>query len=165
MNVKYKHFVAAFVNILIICLLSALRYSGVATFKIGSAVPIILLPLIIAVAMFFSDNASLLAALLAGTLMDSMSAESSWFNTLFFVVAAIISNLLGNRFFNRNLKAALYLSSLVSLIYFFFKYLIFFVFRAVEVNYDYFVLYLIPSVVYTAVFIIPFYLLEKKLAQ
>jgi len=57
------------------------------------------------------------------------------------------------------------MSFLVSLGYFFLKYLIFFVFRSVAVNYDYFMLYLIPSVVYTAVFIIPFYFLEKKLVS
>ena len=165
MNVKHKSFTAAFINILLIILLAVLRYSGVATFKIGEAVPIILLPLIIAVSMFYTDNASLLAALLTGAFMDSLSADSSWYNTIFFVVAATVCNFLSNRFLNRNLKAAAYLTLIVSLIYFFLRYLIFFVFGGVSVNYDYFVLYLIPSVVYTAVFIIPFYFLEKKLSE
>ena len=165
MKVKYKQFVAVTVNILIIVLLAVFRYSGLATFKIGETVPVVLLPVVIAVAMFFGDNASLLSALLAGVLMDSMSADSSWYNTVFFVIAAAVCNFLSSRFLNRNLKAAVYITLIVSLFYFFLKYLIFFVFGGISVNYDYFLLYLIPSVVYTAAFIVPFYFLEKKLSQ
>ncbi len=165
MKVKYKQFVAATVNILIILLLTVFRYSSLATFKIGEAVPIVLLPAVIAVSMFFGDNASLLAALLTGFLMDSMSADSSWYNTVFFVLAAAVCNFLSSRFLNRNLKAAAYITVIVSLVYFFLKYLIFFVFGGISVNYDYFLLYLIPSVVYTSAFIVPFYFLEKKLSQ
>ena len=165
MNTKAMRFASAFINIALICLLCDLRYSGTATFKIGNAVPVILLPLIVAIAMFKNSNSSLLAALLTGVLMDSTASDSSCFNTIFFVLAAAICNLLFNHYLNRNIKAAAYMSFLVSLGYFFLKYLIFFVFRSVAVNYDYFMLYLIPSVVYTAVFIIPFYFLEKKLVS
>lgn len=165
MDIKRKRFVSVFVNVFLICLITALRYSGVATFKIGNAVPVILLPLIVSVAMFFSDNVAILSGILSGVLMDSFSSDSSCFNTLCFVVAAAICNLLSNRFLNRNLKAAVYLSALVSTIYFFIKYLVFFVFNGISVNYDYFMLHLIPSVVYTAIFIIPFYFLEKKLSN
>ena len=165
MNVKYKSFVSVFVNTLLIFFVAILRYSSLATFKLGDAVPLVLLPVIIAIAMFFGDNASILSALFAGVLMDSMSADSSWFNTIFFVITAAVCNFLCSRFLNKNLKAALSLTAIVSLIYFFLKYLIFFVFAGITVNYDYFVLHLIPSVVYTAVFIIPFYFLEKKLAN
>ena len=115
--------------------------------------------------MYFGDNATILAALFAGVLMDSMSADSSWFNTVFFALAAAVCNFLCSSFLNKNLKSALSLTAIVSLIYFFIRYLIFFAFSEVSVNYDYFVLYFIPSVVYTAVFIIPFYFLEKKLAD
>lgn len=165
MKTKGMRFISAFINIFLICTLTALRYSGVATFKIGAAVPIIVLPLVVSVAMFFSINASFLAALFAGILTDSLSSDTSCFNTLFFVVAVAVCNILVNRYLNRNIKAAVCLSSVVSLSYFFLKYLIFFAFRSFSVNYDYFMLYLIPSVVYTAVFIIPFYFLEKKLAN
>ena len=165
MDIKRKKFISIFVNIFLICLITALRYSGVATFKIGNAIPVILVPLVVAIAMFFGDNASILAGILSGVLMDSFSSDSSCFNTLFFVIMAAICNLLSNLFLNRNLKAAVYLSALVSTIYFFIKYLVFFVFSGISVNYDYFMLHLIPSVVYTAIFIIPFYFLEKKLSN
>ena len=165
MDIKRKRFISAFVNIFLICAITALRYSSVATFKIGNATPVVLLPLVVAIAMFFGDNASILAGLLSGILMDGFSSDSSCFNTLFFVVMSAICNLLSNLFLNRNIKAAVYLSALVSTLYFFVKYLVFFVFRGISVNYDYFMLYLIPSLVYTAIFIIPFYFLEKKISK
>lgn len=164
MNTKALRFASAFINVVLICSLIGLRYSGIAIFKIGNAVPVILLPLIVAISMFKNSNSSIMFALLTGALMDSTASDSSCFNTIFFVLAAAGCNLLFNRFLNRNIKAAAYMSFLVSLVYFFLKYMIFFVFQGTSVNYDYFMLYLIPSVVYTAVFIIPFYFLEKKLA-
>lgn len=165
MNIKRKKFISAFVNILLVCIITALRYSGVATFKIGSAIPIILLPLVVSVSMFFTDNAAILLGLFTGILMDSFSSDSSCFNTLFFVLLAAVCNLLCNHFLNRNIKSAVYLSVLISFIYFFIKYLVFFVFKGVSVNYDYFMLYLIPSAVYTAIFVIPFYFLEKNFSN
>ena len=165
MNVKRKGFAAALINVLIILILSVLRFSGLATLQIGQAVPMIFLPVIIAIAMFYGDNVSILSAILAGALMDSMAANSSCFHTIFFVVAAAVCNFLSNRFVNRNLKAAAYLTLIVSLFYYFLKYLIYFVFGGVSVSYDYFLLYLIPSVVYTTALIIPFYFLEKKLSN
>ena len=165
MNTKRLRFISAFVNVAVICLITALRYSGVLTFKIGNAVPVVVLPVIIAISLFSSNTASLLYALFAGVLMDSMAADSSCFNTLFLVVTATACNLLISRLLNRNIKAAIYLSAIISLVYFFLKYLIFFAFNSISVNYDYFMLYLIPSVLYTAIFIIPFYFLEKKLSN
>ena len=165
MNVKHKHFVAAFINVLLILAISVLRFSGLATFQIGQAIPIVLLPVIIAIAMFYGDNAAILSAIIAGALMDSMASNSSCFHTVFFVIVAAVCNFLSNRFVNRNLKAAAYLTLIVSLFYYFLKYLIYFVFCRISVGYDYFLLYLIPSVVYTTAFIIPFYFLEKKLSN
>lgn len=164
MNTKRLRFISVFINVVLICLLTALRYSGVLTFKIGNAVPVIVLPVIIAISLFSGNTASLLYALLAGILMDSMASDSSCFNTLFFVITATASNMLISRFLNRNIKAAIYLSAIISLVYFFLKYLIFFAFNSISVNYDYFMLYLIPSVLYTAIFIVPFYFLEKKIS-
>ena len=58
MNVKYKRFVAVFINALLIFFLALFRYSGVASFRLGAAVPITLLPLIIAISMYFGDPKS-----------------------------------------------------------------------------------------------------------
>lgn len=163
MDIRRKRFIAAFINGIIIAMIFFLRYSGIATFKIGEAVPILLLPVMLSISIFFSENAALLAGLFCGMLMDSAAADTSCFNTIFFVLSATLCSVLANRFFNRNLKSAVCLSALLSLAYFFFKYLILFVPAGITVGYNYFATYLIPSAVYTAVWIIPFYFLQKKL--
>ncbi len=165
MNIKRYRFIAAFVNILLIFLVFVLRYSEIATLQIGEAVPMLLLPIVIAISIFFGENASILYGIFAGFLADCAAADTYCFNTLFMVISATLCNLFMSRFLNRNLKAAVCLSAGVSFGYFFLKYLVFFVFKGISVHYDYFILYLIPSVVYTAVWIIPLYFLEKKLSH
>ncbi len=165
MDIKRRRFIAAFINAIIIFAVFLLRFSGIATLQIGEAVPIILIPIVISVSMFYGENAGLISALFAGLLMDSVASDTSCFNTLFFVLGATVCGVMANRFLNRNLKAAICLSIGLSFIYYFLKYLIFFVFNGISVNYDYFVLNLIPSAVYTALWIIPFYFLQKKLSD
>ena len=165
MNIKRKGLIAVFINILLIFIVFLLRYSGIATFRLGQAVPMLLIPIVIAISMFFGENVTILYGLFAGFLTDCAAADSYCFNTIFMLVAATLCNLFMNRFLNRNLKAAVCLSAGVSFGYFFLKYLIGFVFKGIPVDYDYFVFYLIPSVVYTAVWIIPLYFLEKKLSR
>ena len=164
MEIRRKRFIIAFINVLIILMAFFLRYGGI-TFKIGQAVPILLIPIVISISIFFGENATLLAALLAGVLMDSASADTSIFNTMFLLISSTACSVMANRLLNRNLKAAVCLSAGFSFGYFAVKYLIFYVFGGVSVNYDYFVYYFIPSVLYTAVWIIPFYFLERKLSN
>ena len=165
MNAKRKGFIAAFVNILLIFTIFLLRYSAGVTLKIGGAVPMLLIPVIISVSIFFGENAAILYGLFAGFLTDAVTSDSYCFCTVFMVITAVVCNLLMNRFLNRNLKAAVCLSVCVSFGYFFLRFLVSFVFMGVSVNYDYFIFYLIPSVVYTSVWIIPLYFLEKKLSH
>ncbi|MBE6781350.1 MAG: rod shape-determining protein MreD [Ruminococcaceae bacterium] len=165
MNIKRKRFIAAFVNILLLAAAFMLRYSGVAVFNIGQAVPLILLPAALSISIFYSENIGLLTGFLTGVFIDSVSSDSSCFNTLFFTIGCAVCSVLSSRFLNRNLKAALCLSAGMSFLYFMLKYIIYFVFFGVSVNYDYFILYLIPSAVYTAVWVFPFYFLNKKLSS
>lgn len=165
MNIRKKRFIAAFVNILVLCFAFFLRYSGTGILNIGGAVPLILLPIAISITVFYSENVALVTGIIVGVFMDSVSADSSIFNTLFMIIGCVVCNLLSARFFNRNLKSALCLSACMSFLYFSLKYIIFFAFSGVLVNYDYFTLSLIPSAVYTSVWILPFYFLNKKLSN
>lgn len=165
MNDKKRRFVCAFVNIILIFVIFILRYSGLCTLKIGEAVPNLLMPLALSIAVFYSNTAYLSAGLFIGILMDSAATEASFFNTVYFVVGCSVCSVLATRLLNRNLKAAICLSLGMSFCYFFLRYLVFFAFKGIAVNYEYFVVYLIPSVVYTAVWFIPFYFLQKKLTE
>ena len=165
MTVKVRRFLAALINILLLLLFFVIRYSGIAVLNIGQATPLILLPLALSISIFFGENAGLIAGFFTGAFMDSVSSESSCFNTIFMVVCCMVGGLLSSRFFNKNLKAAACLSVSAAFAYFVLKYLIFFAFQGISVDYSYFTLYLIPSAVYTSVWIIPFYFLNKKLSD
>ena len=161
MNNRRERFLAALVNTLLITVFFFLRYTGLAVLRIGEAVPVILVPIVLSIILFYETNAGLFAGLFAGILMDSVSSESSCFNTLFFVIGGTICSVLANRVLNRNLKAAICLSLGMSFGYFFIKYFIFMAFRGISVNYEYFIVYLIPSAMYTAVLFIPLYFFQK----
>jgi rod shape-determining protein MreD len=162
---KKRRFLAVAVNVLLLITFFALRYSGLSFLSIGQAVPLILLPLAVSISIFYSENIGLLTGLITGAFMDSVSTESSCFNTIFMVIACMVCGLLSSTFLNKNLKAAICLSVGASFAYFILKYLIFFSFFGMSVDYSYFTLYLIPSAVYTSVWIIPFYFLNKKLSE
>ena len=162
---KARAFLAAAANALLIFIIFVLRYSCGVTLGIGQAVPVILVPLVISCAIFYGENAAMLAGVFAGVLMDSSAASGSWFNTLFLILGGLVCAFLSARVLNRNFKAAICLSVGFSFGYFFIKYLIFFVFKGIPVSYDYFLLDLVPSAVYTAVWLIPFYFLQKKLSD
>lgn len=165
MNNRRARFIAAFINTLLIIILFLLRTTGIAIFAIGDAVPVVLLSLVLSIIVSYDENAGIFSSVLAGVLMDTVSSESSLFNTLFFVIAGAACSLLATRFLNRNLKAALCLSAGLSFGYFFAKYLIFTAFRGIGANYDYFTLHLIPSAIYTALLFIPFYFFQKYLIK
>lgn len=161
MNKRRARFIAALVNILLIGIFFFFRYTGIAALRIGEAVPVVLIPIVLSIILFYESNAGLFAGLLAGLLMDSVASESSCFNTLFFVIGGTICSVLATRVLNRNLKAAICLSLGMSFGYFFIKYFIFMAFRGISVNYEYFIVYLIPSAMYTAVLFIPLYFFQK----
>ncbi len=162
---RVRSFVTAVINALLIFTIFILRYSCGITLGIGQAVPVIIIPLVLSCAIFYGENAAMLTGFFAGVLMDSSASSGSWFNTLFLTLGCLICSFLANRVLNRNIKAAICLSVGFSFGYFFTKYLLFFVFASVAVNYDYFILDLIPSALYTSLWIIPFYFLQKKLGE
>lgn len=165
MNNRRARFITAFVNTLLIILFFLARTTGIATFSIGNAIPVILLPLVLSIIVFYDETAGLFASALAGLLMDTVSSEGSLFNTLFFVIAGTACSLLATRYLNRNLKAMLCLSAGFSFGYFFIKHLVFTAFRGIGANYDYFMIHLIPSAIYTAALFIPFYFFQKYLIK
>lgn len=162
MNKKRKLFTQIFVNTLLLLMLFFMHYGRI-TLAVGKAIPVILIPLSLSVAICYNENAGLIMSLATGALMDSASAESSLFNTLFLVIGCTVCSVLSSRVLNRNIKAAACLSFGLSFGYFFAKYLIFFSFSGIAATSDYFITYLIPSAVYTALWIIPLYFLQKKL--
>lgn len=156
-------YLAFFINALLIATLFILRYSGLATLAIGQAVPITLLPLVVAISVFYGEWYGAVSGFFAGALMDTVMSGSSCFNTLVIMLIGLICGFLASYFLNRNIRSAACLSLGAAAVYLFVRLTFFYFFRGISVGAEYYSFYFIPTIFYTALFIIPFYFLEKKL--
>ena len=156
-------YVAFFINLFLIIILFVIRYSGLLTLAIGTAIPITLLPLIVGIAIFYGEWFGAAAGLFAGALMDSVMSGSSCFNSLSVMMLGLLSGVLASYFMNKNVRSAACLSLGAAFLYLFARQISFYSFKGIPVDAEYYSTYFIPTAIYTAVFIIPFYFLEKKL--
>lgn len=156
-------YLAFLINFILIIFLFVIRYSGLITLVIGHAVPITLIPFVVAVSLFFGEWYGAAAGLFAGALMDSSMSGSSCFNTLTVMLLGLLCGVLSSYYMNKNIRSAACLSLGSAFLYLFARQTFFYSFKGITVGAEYYSTYFIPTVIYTAVFIIPFYFLEKKL--
>ncbi len=153
-------------NVLLFFFLIIFSCSGAVDISIKSASPVILLPLITAFAIFNNLTISAVLGFICGAALDSVSAESYCFNTIFFFVIAIAVHLASNYLFNKNFFGAAALCLLVCAIYFLSLWAVFYAFGVSLLDsIGYLLTHGAPSTIYSAIFIIPFYFLYKKLEK
>lgn len=150
-------------EIILAALVYLFHYTGLIDITIKGASPIILLPITVAVAMFYDELVGLLFGLCCGFAMDAVAASTSVFNTIAFMLIGFIAGLLAKRIFNRNLPAAIALTLISEIGYFGIKWLISVIIPDVQGKVYYLLWNLTPCAVYTLIFIIPLYFLEKRL--
>ena len=165
MTARKKLLLLNLLNLGVIFVLFILRYSGVFVLKIGEVAPIIIIPLIVAISVFFGEFSGFIAGLFAGILMDTQVIGSSCFNIFALMLLGVLSGLCSTYLLNKNLKSAVCLSFGAAFLYFLFRYLILFAFKGIAFNFDYFLFYFLPSVIYTSIFILPCYYFEKILSK
>jgi rod shape-determining protein MreD len=151
------------IEIIIASFVYLFHYTGLIDITIKGASPVILLPITVAVAMFYSELTGLLFGLCCGFAMDAVAASTSVFNTIAFMLIGFIAGLLAKRIFNRNLPAAIALTLISETGYFGIKWLISAIIPDVQGKVYYLLWNLTPCAVYTLIFIIPLYFLEKRL--
>ena len=123
MNKSKKKFVAVYVNLLLIFILHFLRASGLLSLAIANVSPIVLLPLVVSIAMFFGEWSGAAAGFLVGLLMDSVSMGSSVFNSFCIMTIGLLCGVAANFYLNKNIKSAFALSVSASFAYYLFKFL------------------------------------------
>ena len=151
------------VNFALIGVIFIFRYSGLLVLRLGEATSIMLIPLIVAISIFFGEFSGFMAGLVSGILLDTQVVGSSCFNLFALMLLGLLSGLFSTYLLNKNLKSAICLCLGATFLYFLSRYLFLFAFMGSALNFDYFISYLIPSVIYTSIFIIPFYYLERLL--
>ncbi len=141
------------------------RYTELVAIKVGDASSFMLLPLVVAVAIFYGEITAMFFGLGFGFLADTVASSSYCFNTLFLCFAGLIAGVLSEYVFNRNLQAAAALSVIAAFVYFGLKWVFFFLFPDVQGKIYFLLQYSLPSAFYTSVLIIPIYFAEKFFAN
>ena len=162
METKKRHPGLAIINFMLFFFAFIIHYTDSISISIKNAVPIIILPLLTAFAMFSSPAASAAVGLITGICMDGAASGALCFNAAVLMLAAALTSVCANNLFNRNVRSALLLSVIVTLVYFVLRWACFYAFSlSARDNLTYLLSYAFPSVIYTNIFVFPFYFLYK----
>lgn len=146
-------------NVFIFFIVTIVYCSGAAPLTIANATPFTVLPLLVGYSIFSTTGKSAIAGLLCGICVDAVAAKAVSFNAIILMLTAVFVCLFANNFFNKNIKSALVMSILSSVIYFVLNWLLYYISSDVKDSTTFLMNYALPSAIYTAVLIIPsFYL-------
>ena len=162
MPTKKKHWGIITLNFVMFFLsLTLLSGSGINLTAFG-AYPLIALSLLVAYSGYAPLTRSAVAGLLCGIVLDSIALDCYCFNSVIFFLLAVLANLLAERVFNRNLKATVCLCFILCWVYYISYWLIF---LSLSLKFSesvrYLLQYALPSCIYTAITVIPFYFIYK----
>lgn len=164
MTDKKKIFILRLINILLFSVIILFQYNGIFDIKIASANPMLPLALTVACCMFSSELTSIFTGLTVGIFIDSVSSTPIGFNAIVFMLLTLAVSMTAKHLFNNNIFAAVTLGFLSSAVYFIIRWLFCYAFSlSLTESLTYLMRFALPSALYTAIFIIPFYFLEKFL--
>ena len=157
--------ISAIIFLMFFLSLTLFSGSGI-SLKIFGAYPLLFLSLLTAYSGYSSLSHSAATGLICGIVLDSVTQGSYCFNSVCLMLLAVFANLLAERVFNRNLKATVFLCLLVSIIYYLFYWLFFTAFDLnMSSNLEYLLGFALPSSIYTALTVIPFYFIFKHFTK
>ncbi|MBR3594062.1 MAG: rod shape-determining protein MreD [Clostridia bacterium] len=139
--------------------------TGLAPLNIGNARPLLLLPLLVAVAMAGREWIGLLFGAVFGILLDTIGAETLCFNMIALFIIGTVCGLLCAHYVNDNVYSAVALCFFSNLFYYVARWFFFYVCAGREEVFSYFFRYCVPTILYNTVFIIPFYFLLRYLSR
>ena len=156
---RFSYFVYLGIAVLYFFIFILSRVPGL-SFTLFGITPILLIPALMAGAVYFKENFSLIMGIYVGVLLDSTTA-TGFFNTATFTVIGFLAGILATHLLNQNLRAAALLTLIMSFLYYFAKWF-FYIFLGNEPQKLAFLLQIsIPSCIYTTLYIIPFYYLFR----
>ncbi len=132
--------------------------SEIADISIKTATPLLILPLIVAFAIFAPFWRCVIAGLVSGALIDSVSSGAYCFNTIMLLLIAAFVCMASNYLFNKNLKAAIVLALITAGAYYVCLWLAFYnSMGSMDDSMGFLLRYALPSAVYSSAFVFPFY--------
>ena len=164
MTSRKNIFMLRFINAILFILLIFVQYNGVFSIKIGFANPSLPLSLLICTAMFSSELTAAITGLVVGIFVDGVASTPTGFNAILFLLFGLSISLIVRHLFNNNIYSAIALCSLFTFIYLVLRWAFCLAFFAtLTENLTYIMQTILPSVLYTTFFSIPFYFCEKAL--
>ncbi len=161
---KYNTTVYYMLGILCFGLFTLQRIS-VFSFKIGQAVPLLLLPVVISIGCFFKEWTGFWYGLLCGIAVDTVASGTFVFNTLALMLIGLASGLVFHYILNRNIKAFAIFGTALTFLYYIMRW-VFLVYLRKDPSAGIILMeYIIPSAIYTSVFGIPFFYFIRKIAK
>lgn len=161
---KYHHHI--YYSLVLLCFgIFVLQRIDFFTLKIGTAFPVLLVPAVIVIACFLREWTGFIAGLLCGIALDTVTNGTQYFNTLVLMLLGAAVGLVFRFLLNRNIKAMIIVSIIVSLIYFLLKWLFLDLFTGDASAFTILLKYHLPSALYTAVFAIPFFYYVRWLCK
>ncbi len=152
------------INAVIFILLLCIQYNGVFNIKIAQANPLLFLALFVPICMFCSELTAAVSGVILGVFVDTVTSTPPGFNAILLPIAGLAVALIVRHLFNNNIFSAVALCAICSTIYYLLRWLLVFAFNSsLAENTTYLLQIAFPSVLYTVVFIVPFYYLEKAL--
>ena len=164
MTSRKNIFKLRFINTLLFAILILIQYNGVFTLKIASANPMLPFALLITICMFCSELTAAISGLLVGIFIDTVAATPQGFNAVTFMILGLIAALIIRHLFNNNIFSAIALCALCTAAYYLLRFVFCIAFSSnLAENLTYLMQTVLPSVLYTSIFAVPFYYLEKML--
>ncbi len=156
-----RNYLAALFNILIAAMIFLVHYTPTIDISFFNISPMTLLPFVVAFSMHYEELSATIGCTVIGIFADSILSGSSCFHTILFFILGFAISLMLKYLLNNNLKCAIMLCFLASVLYFVLRWVFFHAFTGMENSIEYLLQSALPSVLYTTVFIIPFYYLER----
>ncbi len=141
-------------------LLFFLTYTPSSFLRIGNAIPFLFVAAVVCVAFYYNAWLGFVSGLISGLFCDAVSSQPSGFNMVLLALIGFLVGVLVKFYVNKNIFSISALSLLCASVYFFADWLISFLSDTPD-SFELLLFYAVPSAVYSALFIIPFYFLGK----
>ena len=135
------------------------------TLKIGNAYPLLLLPIVMVTACFLRERTGFWTGLACGIALDTVQNGSFCFNTIVFILFGVGFGLLFRFLLNRNIKSIILAGFIGSFIFFLTRWFFLDLITGDPSALGILIKYEIPSAIYTALFVVPFFFLFRKLCK
>lgn len=141
-----------------------ITYTDILDISIANASPMPLIPLIVTVGFYYGEWLGFSAGIICGIFVDAVTPHSVCFNTIFLLLVGCLTGALVKHLLNKNVFSAAVISLVSCILYFILK-LIFCIKIARGETYTYLLLYALPSAVYSAIFLVPFFYLGRLIKK